>query len=332
MAKSPPSSDFALRDILERWAGSDDTLKVVMMAKAEEDRLKQEVMRLEIRRAEMEMLREAVRAGIQPHLIPQIFSSGGNATQPIYTPISPTQTQPGPSTTRIPFPPPQQIPAYGKPSQPSPRYLPKLETNNIASGLGQPQTAPPNPTTISDQRQNNAANSGEPLPRNTGAGGQDPESSSLFFHHWQPPQSSQGGLMNPAEPQSRVSAETPGSPTPRKKKLQQYHILNAAPSPTPSRKSPTRGHVRHRSEASGLSSRFSDHYMAPVSSSNSFSRMSHDRDSPNPLAQPQSQSQNPTSHEIDLARKRKRTEQETMASDASAASTIPEETTQNVRV
>lgn len=304
-----------------------------MVAKAEEDRLKQEVMRLEIRRTEMEMLREAIRAGIQPHLIPQIFSSGGNASQSIYTPISPTQGPPPPGPpSRLSFPPPQQIPPFGKSNQPAARYLPKLETNNLPSGSSQVQTAPPNATTPGEPRQSGAASAVETLPRNTAASAQEPEAGSLFFHHWQPPQSSLGGAMNSAESQARgLGADTPGSPTPRKKKLQQYHILNAGPSPTPSRKSPTRGHVRHRSEASGLGSRFSDHYMAPVSSNNSFSRMSHDRDSPNPLAPPAAPSQNPTSHEIDLARKRKRNEQETMASDASGASTIPEEAGQEGR-
>ena len=45
--------EMNLRDILERWAGSDETLRVVMLAKSEEDKLKQEVMRLEVRRAEI---------------------------------------------------------------------------------------------------------------------------------------------------------------------------------------------------------------------------------------------------------------------------------------
>lgn len=290
-----------------------------MMAKAEEDRLKQEVMRLEIRRTEMEMLKEAVRAGIQPHLIPQLFGPGNTASnQSIYTPASPTQGS-GVAAARMDYPPSQQIPAYNKNSQQSPRYLPKLDTANLASNHGTPHATPAGPSTTTDQR---SAVNGE-APQSAPTGNQEHDASSLFFHHWQPPhQSQQPGLAVQDQPARPVVADAMGSPTPGKKKkvLQQYHVLNANPVASPgshSRRSPSRGHARHRSDASGLSSRFSDHYIPPVSSNNSsFSRMSHDRDSPVPVPLP---SQNPTSHEIDLARKRKRTE-----ADPASGGNIPE--------
>ncbi|RAL09556.1 uncharacterized protein BO97DRAFT_374714 [Aspergillus homomorphus CBS 101889] len=64
-----------------QWQSSDESMRHWLQAKAEEDRRKQEEektrqesLRLEQRRLEQSMLRDALQAGIPPHLIPLIFA------------------------------------------------------------------------------------------------------------------------------------------------------------------------------------------------------------------------------------------------------------------
>lgn len=327
-----------------------------MMAKAEEDRLKQEVMRLEIRRTEMEMLKEAVRAGIQPHLIPQLFGSGAGSVQGgVYTPISPTN-QGQAASARVPFPAPQQIPPFSKPGQPSPRYLPKLETANLPSN-SQGHLATSATPAAHEQRHSISHTSSEQLQSAPALGNNEPEASSLFFHHWQPPSQSHIGGQQAAlqqqqqtplhqqqqsQQQHSASAEQvgpsrlqtatdpPTSPSPRKRKMQQYHILNSLGSPSAgsSRRSPSRGHIRHRSEASGLGHRFSEQYIPSMQSNNGYSaRMSSDRESPKVQ---HNQTVVPSAQDLDAARKRKRSShQEGDTADGSwgtAPDSIAEET------
>ncbi|KAF3918668.1 hypothetical protein AA313_de0206016 [Arthrobotrys entomopaga] len=78
-----PSS--ILNQISDRWQhGTEETQRSFLQAKSdeekrrqEEERTKQESFRLEIRRTELEILREAFRGGIPPHLVPVIFTGGG---------------------------------------------------------------------------------------------------------------------------------------------------------------------------------------------------------------------------------------------------------------
>ncbi|KAK6343202.1 hypothetical protein TWF730_010802 [Orbilia blumenaviensis] len=80
-----PSSN--LNQLPDRWQhGSEETQRSFLQAKSdeekrrqEEERTKQENYRLEIRRTELEMLREAFRGGIPPQLVPMIFTGGGGA-------------------------------------------------------------------------------------------------------------------------------------------------------------------------------------------------------------------------------------------------------------
>lgn len=299
-----------------------------MMAKAEEDRLKQEVMRLEIRRTEMEMLKEAVRAGIQPHLIPHLFGGGSGSIQGgVFTPVSPTNQGPKqapPASSRAPFAAPQAIPPFIKATQ-SPRYLPKLDTSNLPPT---PQAHTAAPQTSHEQRPSISHHAAEQLQSAPAAGNNEPaDTSSLFFHHWQPPPQTLGGLQHNQQQQQQASTIVdqsstnrslntgdgpPTSPSPRKRKMQQYHILNplASPSAGSPRRSPSRGHVRHRSEASGLTHRFADQYAPAVQLNNGYSaKLSSDRESPK-VQQPQYQAPPPTSQEIDAARKRKRSAQQ----------------------
>ncbi|KAF3917404.1 hypothetical protein ABW21_db0205377 [Orbilia brochopaga] len=79
---SPPSNQTQIPD---RWhSGSEETQRTFFQAKSdeekrrqEEEKTRQESFRLEIRRTELEMLREAFRGGIPPHLVPIIFTGGG---------------------------------------------------------------------------------------------------------------------------------------------------------------------------------------------------------------------------------------------------------------
>lgn len=270
-----------------------------MIAKAEEDKLKQEVMRLEIRRTEMEMLKDALRASIPPHLVPQIFGNGTtqtlNSSLYTHTPISPTHAT---HNSRMPA---QHAPMYksnprelsGPQTMASPRYLPKLETSILPS---------PIPTSTNEHRAAANQTSGQTQQQSESHStlnqAQESPSSSLFFHHWQPPanQQTQGSPASVDHGSLRTmgSEAQPTSPTPRKRKLmQQPNILN--PSSVPgSRRSPTRGHTRHRSEASALSSRFNNENYMPQQAK---ALRDHTTPSPRPPS---------TSVDLDAARKRKR--------------------------
>lgn len=70
-----------------QWAGQEDQMRNWLAAKAEEDKRKQEeektrqeTLRLEQRRIESEMLRESLRAGVPPAMVPMIYAGigGGN--------------------------------------------------------------------------------------------------------------------------------------------------------------------------------------------------------------------------------------------------------------
>lgn len=69
-----------------QWQGAEEGMKNWLMAKAEEDRRKQEeektrqeTLKLEQRKIEQAMLRESMQGGIPPHLVPSIFTGIGGA-------------------------------------------------------------------------------------------------------------------------------------------------------------------------------------------------------------------------------------------------------------
>lgn len=241
------------------------------------------------------MLKEAIRAGIQPHLIPQLFGSSNSISGGVFTPVSPTTqgsnaaANQGPSASslnRASLANPQQIPPFNKAAQ-SPRYLPKLEIPTLTP-TQQPHTSTPQASY--EQRASISQQSGEQQQSAPVLGANEPGASSLFFHHWHPPSQTAGQQHQqsaPADQSSNVRATAvdvpPTSPSPRKRKMQQYQILNPLgnSSPNTSSRSPSRGHARHRSEASGLTHRFRDPYIPAVSTSNGDSaRMSSDRELP----------------------------------------------------
>ncbi|KAF2211239.1 hypothetical protein CERZMDRAFT_98553 [Cercospora zeae-maydis SCOH1-5] len=91
-ARPGPSSALssqlgAIPEPPRQWAGQEDQMRNWLAAKAEEDKRKQEeektrqeTLRLEQRRIESEMLRESLRAGVPPAMVPMIYAGigGGN--------------------------------------------------------------------------------------------------------------------------------------------------------------------------------------------------------------------------------------------------------------
>src|SRR5579859_7470641 len=232
---SYPAQDLSIRDILERWVGTDETLRAALNAhssssnrRAEEERTRQEYYRLETRRVEYELIREALRSGVHPSLIPQLFSQDRPGPQNL-SPISPIQRQ---EEQRSLYP-TSSLPSYNRPDS---RSLPRLDTSNIPPA-GHRHLVP-------SQRDKYAGPISAP-PASMATTSPPP---SIFFRHWAPPQRSADEIQ-PRSP--RDSAE------------QRYHHPDhQIPSPSSSRKTPplhngispkrsTHGssHNRQRSEA-----------------------------------------------------------------------------------
>ncbi|KIW93813.1 uncharacterized protein Z519_05128 [Cladophialophora bantiana CBS 173.52] len=75
-----------------QWAGQDESMRSWLHAKAEEDRRKQEEektrqegLRLDQRRIEQDMLRESLQGGIPPPMVPLIFAGIGGGNLPAHT-------------------------------------------------------------------------------------------------------------------------------------------------------------------------------------------------------------------------------------------------------
>ena len=250
----------------------------------------------------MEMLKDAMRAGVPGHLIPQIFS---NAPSSVYTPVSPRQAP------RVSMAAPQVSPykpasITQQQSMTSPRYLPKLETP-IA-----PSTSFPNAPASIERRGHHQSQSVDVT--SSTADIAEGSSSSLFFHHWQPP--AQGSPAIAAETNGREQVQ-PASPTPRKKKIAQP-VMNPALS---ARRSPTRsGHMRHRSEATGMGSRYGEHFMYHTPQQR---ETLHERETPSPRLPP------PSSFDLDAMRKRKREDAESARPVLAPPANIQEESVRN---
>ena len=238
------------------------------------------------------MLKEALRAGVPPHSIPQIFGNNVNQslTTTMYTPASPTTgpvSNPRPAAAaqphsyRVAKRDISNIQTERPAATTSPRQLPKLETS-IPPIAPFPVPAPVTATSGEARSMNHSQDQA------VSASGSEPTPSSIFFHHWQPPSQSYNTPV-PADNVPRT-AEHPNSPTPRRKRLlsSSTSTYNSA-----SRQSPIRGHSRHRSEASTLSGRLPDIYH-PISD-----RRATERRSTSPKL---------SSYELDSARKRKREE------------------------
>lgn len=237
---SYPPTDLAIRDILERWVGTDETLRAALTAhsaasqrRAEEERTRQEYYRLETRRVEFELLREAFRGGIHPSLVPQLFTQDRVAQG--LSPISPIQRHEERPSSMYPT---SSLPSYN--NRPDSRSLPRIDTSGLP---------PPGQRGLMPRDKYAGPISAPPASMAT-ASSPPP---SIFFRHWAPPQRSQEeiGLRTPRE-------EVEILPSSR------YHHDQQIPSPPSTRKSPTLhnsispkrsssgSHIRHRSEATKL--------------------------------------------------------------------------------
>ncbi|KAK2809286.1 hypothetical protein FQN50_003928 [Emmonsiellopsis sp. PD_5] len=143
-----------------QWQNTDEAMRQWLQTKAEEDRRKQEeertrqeLYRLDQRRVEQSMLREALKAGVPPYMVPLIFSSlsgGANAqwTQQYISQMTATSSQllpPGQPQTLTPqsqheqYPPPQQHQQQHAPPPASHRLQPQPQPPPPP----QPQSMPP---------------------------------------------------------------------------------------------------------------------------------------------------------------------------------------------
>jgi hypothetical protein len=237
-----PTTELSLREILEHWVGTDHTLRAALNAhsslstrQAEEERTRQEYYRLETRRVEYELLREALRGGVHPSLIPQLFNHERDGTQNL-SPMSPIQRPEERTVSAAAAYPTSSLPSYNRPS------LPKIETSNLP---------PPQSNRIVHlipPREKYAGPISAP-PASMATTSPPP---SIFFRHWAPPRSVDDQQL----PRLSTSREEPES---------RYHDVLA---PSSNRKSPqlydgkrasSLVHGRQRSEAMG-SGRESRHH------------------------------------------------------------------------
>ena len=209
---SYPPSDLSIRDILERWVGTDDSLRAALNAhssfsnrRAEEERTRQEYYRLETRRVEFEFLREAFRGGIHPTLVPQLFFQERQGGPQNLSPVSPILRQ-----DERPLYPTSSLPSYNRPD------LPRIDTSNLPPPSSRHHLIP-------SHREKYAGPISAP-PASMATTSPPP---SIFFRHWAPPVSrtaEEVGLRTPREEHEIAS--------------QRYHHPSEIPSPSATRKSP----------------------------------------------------------------------------------------------
>lgn len=213
---SYPFAELSIRDILERWVGTDDTLRAALNAhsslsrqRAEEERTRQEYYRLETRRVEFDLLREAVRGGVNPSLVPQLFPQERGGPQNL-SPISPIIRQ----EERHVYP-TTSLPSYHKPD------LPRIDTSNFPP--------PTNRHLVPTQREKYAGPISAP-PASMATTSPPP---SIFFRHWAPP-----APRTADETALRTPREDPETAAYQSSRYHHQHSEHQIPSPPSMRKSP----------------------------------------------------------------------------------------------
>jgi hypothetical protein len=204
------SSELSIRDMLERWVGTDETLRAALKAHssssirhAEEERTRQEYYRLETRRVEYELLREALRGGIHPSQIPQIFACAERTTlQPQnLSPISPVMRH-----DERPIYSTSSVPSYNR------RDLPQIDTTNLP-----PQQSSRRGTYLAPSARDKYSGPISAPPASMATTSPPP---SIFFRHWAPPVSSRTediGLRTPREDISHQHGQQIPSPASTRK-------------------------------------------------------------------------------------------------------------------
>ncbi|KAI1629230.1 hypothetical protein EDD37DRAFT_644990 [Exophiala viscosa] len=223
-----------------QWTGQDDSMRSWLHAKAEEDRRKQEEektrqegLRLDQRRIEQNMLRESLQGGVPPPMVPLIFAGIGGGNLPSHTlewaqqylatlSIQNQQQQQqiqaqhqqlqqmSPDTHRDsraipPNPygesqPPQSaqpsqgsISAQGGPTHGQSRN--SISSQPPATALSRLNTTEFIPTLTTNQSHRHSLH--HPLQQTQTAGADQPSGPGLFFHHWTPPNPSSASNQPP---------------------------------------------------------------------------------------------------------------------------------------
>ncbi|KAI1632636.1 hypothetical protein F4809DRAFT_645256 [Biscogniauxia mediterranea] len=284
-----------------QWQGSEDSMKNWLMAKTEEEKRKQEeektrqaTLRLEQRKVEMDILRTSLDRGIPPPMVPVVFAgmSGGAMPQvalewaqqylapqqahpaqilPAQGPASPearrdSQQYGYAGSAGVPSTPgsgPGFVP-YAGPGSPS---RPRAHTLGMGAPVGRPLggSALPRLTTTGE---GSVGPPGVPHPshalaqQQTAGPQQDTQSPSIYFHHWQPP-NSQAGSSQPAAPsvdsprKRKATGPQQAAPPPtsqsrfRSPPFGQTSSTSTLSHPPPGRR---RGHSRQRSDISSYRS------------------------------------------------------------------------------
>ncbi|OLL25972.1 hypothetical protein NEOLI_003217 [Neolecta irregularis DAH-3] len=215
--------EMSLRDILERWKGSDETLRAIVQCRIEEEKTRQEHLKLEMRKSDVDFIKELIRGGVDPKSIPGLLCS-----IPARGSVDPIEK----SVIGLGIPPAYPPSSYHTqsniqhlPDTPTGRSLPRLNTSNLVAPSQQQHANSAPPTVLPNS----------PPPN-------------LYFHHWRPPL--QNGNSTSAIPPNAI----PASPT----TFRFYQAPSGSPShsPKPKKKSPGPGparrlsqHARRRSEA-----------------------------------------------------------------------------------
>ncbi|KAG8629121.1 hypothetical protein KVT40_002986 [Elsinoe batatas] len=234
-----------------QWSGGEESMRHWLSTKAEEERTKQEEerrrqeeertrqesFRLEQRLVEQSMLRESMKGGVPPHMIPVIFAGMGgpnliNASVDMLhqyaSQLQASQQQmqalelgpEQPRDTRVNPPQPSyqtpQQPGTNAPAQPPPP-LAQHQTTFSAYGSSQRPSIPtsaPRSVPASGLSRINTVDIGQPSstaptaahhanPSHVGQSEQATSSPSIYFHHWVPPATQESKGNQPPTPSGR---------------------------------------------------------------------------------------------------------------------------------
>lgn len=223
-AQTVPMSSASSIPPPAHWQNTDESMRQWLGARTEEDRRKQEEertrqesLKLDQRKVEQTMLRDSLQAGVPPYMVPFIFASlgGGNLqwAQQYITHMSqlqsPSQTipqhQPQPqqplsreiptdnrSIPRNPYA--SQPFATGQKKQQSPSQTPNVGArsaplSHITNGEGQIHHNPGNTGTAATAAQTQTQRMASSPKKD--AQDQNQQASSIHFYHWVPPNQSQ---------------------------------------------------------------------------------------------------------------------------------------------
>ncbi|KAI1083859.1 hypothetical protein F5B20DRAFT_576790 [Whalleya microplaca] len=293
---SPHSQALGALPAPPQYQGSEDSMRNWLVAKAEEERRKQEeertrqeTLRLEQRRLEYDMLRTSLDRGIPPPMVPVVFAgmSGGTLSQtalewaqqylmpqqthpaqimPPQGPLSPEARREsqqyggqgaGPGTQA-------SFVSYQGPGSPT---RPRAHTLSMGGAVGRPlgsSTLPRLTTGEGSTGPPGILHPAHALAQQPQAAPpqQETSSPSIYFHHWQPP-NTQGGSNQPGTPsvdspkKRKATGPQPAAPPPagqtrfRSPPFGQHGGQSTLSNPPSGRR---RGHSRQRSDISSYRS------------------------------------------------------------------------------